>query len=63
MYRCAPGIIVVAFPSISTGAYRYPLEKAAPIALRTVIGYLIHLKKNILGLKTGLDEIKHGTLS
>lgn len=26
----------VAFPSISTGAYAYPLEEAAPIALRTV---------------------------
>jgi O-acetyl-ADP-ribose deacetylase (regulator of RNase III) len=30
----------LAFPSISTGAYGYPLEKAAPVALRTVIDYL-----------------------
>jgi O-acetyl-ADP-ribose deacetylase (regulator of RNase III) len=30
----------VAFPSISTGAYGYPLEEAAPIALGTVIDYL-----------------------
>ena len=30
----------VAFPSISTGAYGYPLEEAAPIALKTVIDYL-----------------------
>jgi O-acetyl-ADP-ribose deacetylase (regulator of RNase III) len=30
----------VAFPSISTGAYGYPLEEAAPVALRTVIGFL-----------------------
>jgi O-acetyl-ADP-ribose deacetylase (regulator of RNase III) len=30
----------VAFPSISTGAYGYPLEEAAPIALRTVMEYL-----------------------
>jgi len=30
----------VAFPSISTGAYGYPLEEGAPIALRTVIDYL-----------------------
>ena len=26
----------LAFPSISTGAYAYPLEEAAPIALGTV---------------------------
>jgi O-acetyl-ADP-ribose deacetylase (regulator of RNase III) len=30
----------VAFPSISTGAYGYPLEEAAPIALKTVSDYL-----------------------
>lgn len=30
----------VAFPSISTGAYGYPIEQAAPLALRTVVGYL-----------------------
>jgi len=30
----------VAFPSISTGAYGYPLEEAAPIALKTVTDYL-----------------------
>ena len=30
----------VAFPSISTGAYGYPLEEAAPIALKTAIDYL-----------------------
>lgn len=34
------GVHSVAFPSISTGAYGYPLEEAAPIALRTVAGYL-----------------------
>lgn len=34
------GLQSVAFPSISTGAYRYPLDQAAPIALRTVIEYL-----------------------
>ncbi len=32
----------IAFPSISTGVYSYPLEEAAPIALRTVIE---HVKK------------------
>jgi O-acetyl-ADP-ribose deacetylase len=30
----------VAFPSISTGAYGYPVQKAAPVALQTVIEYL-----------------------
>ena len=30
----------VAFPSISTGAYGYPMEEAAPVALRTVVDYL-----------------------
>jgi O-acetyl-ADP-ribose deacetylase (regulator of RNase III) len=30
----------VAFPSISTGAYGYPVDEAAPIALRTVMDYL-----------------------
>lgn len=29
----------IAFPSISTGAYGYPLEEAAPIALKTVIDF------------------------
>jgi O-acetyl-ADP-ribose deacetylase (regulator of RNase III) len=30
----------IAFPSISTGAYGYPLEEAAPVALQTVVDYL-----------------------
>jgi O-acetyl-ADP-ribose deacetylase (regulator of RNase III) len=30
----------IAFPSISTGAYRYPIEQAARIALATVKSYL-----------------------
>ena len=30
----------VSFPSISTGAYGYPMDEAAPIALQTVITYL-----------------------
>ena len=32
----------VAFPSISTGAYRFPVERAAEIALRTVREFLEH---------------------
>ena len=34
------GIKSIAFPSISTGAYGYPLEEAAGIALKTAINYL-----------------------
>jgi O-acetyl-ADP-ribose deacetylase (regulator of RNase III) len=32
------GLRSIAFPSISTGAYGYPVERAADVALRTVIG-------------------------
>jgi O-acetyl-ADP-ribose deacetylase len=34
------GLQSVAFPAISTGIYRYPLEEAAAISLGTVIEYL-----------------------
>ncbi|WP_347274665.1 O-acetyl-ADP-ribose deacetylase [Candidatus Kuenenia sp.] len=37
----------VSFPSISTGAYGYPIDKASKIALKTVIGYL----KNHTGIR------------
>ena len=30
----------ISFPSISTGAYRYPLDQAAKVALETVIEFL-----------------------
>lgn len=36
----ANGLRSVAFPSISTGAYSYPVEEAAGIALSTVADYL-----------------------
>jgi O-acetyl-ADP-ribose deacetylase (regulator of RNase III) len=36
----AHGTRSVAFPSISTGAYRFPIAEAAPIALETVAGFL-----------------------
>jgi O-acetyl-ADP-ribose deacetylase (regulator of RNase III) len=34
------GCRTVAFPSISTGVYAFPLELAAPIALTTIRGFL-----------------------
>jgi O-acetyl-ADP-ribose deacetylase (regulator of RNase III) len=34
------GITRIAFPSISTGAYRFPIKLAAPIALKTVRSFL-----------------------
>lgn len=34
------GIKSISFPSISTGAYGYPLEEAAEIALNTAVTYL-----------------------
>jgi O-acetyl-ADP-ribose deacetylase (regulator of RNase III) len=45
-YRCSLELATehrvqsVAFPSISTGAYGYPMEEAAPVALQTVVDYL-----------------------
>ena len=36
------GIRSIAFPSISTGAYRYPIEQASRIAVEEVAGFLEH---------------------
>lgn len=44
------GLRTVAFPSISTGAYGYPIDKASEIALRTVINFI---EKN-----KGLDLVR-----
>ncbi len=44
------GLKTIAFPSISTGAYGYPIEKASRIALETV--------KNFLEEKNGLEEVR-----
>lgn len=38
------GLKSVAFPSISTGVYGYPVEEAAKIALSTVINFVRHNK-------------------
>ena len=34
------GVKTVAFPSISTGAYNFPLYRAAPIAIKTIHGFI-----------------------
>ena len=33
-------ILSISFPSLSTGAYGYPFDEAAPVALKTIIEYL-----------------------
>lgn len=35
------GCKTVAFPSISTGIYRFPLEKASVIAVKTILDFLV----------------------
>ncbi|HSQ66274.1 MAG TPA: O-acetyl-ADP-ribose deacetylase [Polyangiaceae bacterium] len=42
------GIASVAFPSISTGAYRYPVDEAAPIALGTVLEHVENTARVVL---------------
>ncbi len=44
------GLKTVSFPSISTGAYGYPVEKASRIALKAVVGFL---EKN-----NGIEEVR-----
>jgi O-acetyl-ADP-ribose deacetylase (regulator of RNase III) len=51
-YRLAVenGLKSIAFPSISTGAYGYPIEKASRIALQTIY--------TLLKEQGGLDEVR-----
>jgi O-acetyl-ADP-ribose deacetylase (regulator of RNase III) len=37
----------VAFPSISTGVYGYPVEKAAAVAARTIVDFLKEMSGNL----------------
>lgn len=41
----------VSFPSISTGAYRFPIEKASKIALKTVKEFLEKEKHNLVEVR------------
>jgi O-acetyl-ADP-ribose deacetylase len=36
------GVTTIAFPSISTGAYGFPIDQAAPIAVATVRNFVVH---------------------
>ena len=45
------GLRSISFPSISTGAFAYPMRLAAPIALRTIIEFVERERH-------GLDEVR-----
>jgi O-acetyl-ADP-ribose deacetylase (regulator of RNase III) len=45
------GLRSISFPSISTGAFVYPIRLAAPVALRTIIAFL-------KGERHSLDEVR-----
>ena len=41
------GVRIISFPSISTGAFNYPLLEAADMAIETVVNYLIQTKGSV----------------
>ncbi len=52
------GLQSIAFPSISTGAYGYPLQEAAPIALKTIMDYVrIHEEIRLVRLVLFVPEV------
>jgi O-acetyl-ADP-ribose deacetylase len=57
------GLAAVAFPAISTGAFGYPMEEAAEIALRTVLESAPGLKwvRRVRFVRLGLRALEtHG---
>jgi O-acetyl-ADP-ribose deacetylase (regulator of RNase III) len=44
------GLKIISFPSISTGAYGFPIERASKIAIRSVIDFV--------KLNEGLEEVR-----
>ncbi len=53
------GCLSVSFPSISTGIFGYPVELAAPIALRTVAGLLYQPRSVTLARFVLFDHHTH----
>jgi O-acetyl-ADP-ribose deacetylase (regulator of RNase III) len=53
------GCLSISFPSISTGAFRYPVELAAPIAVRTVAGLLDRPSSVVLARFVLFDQATH----
>jgi len=49
----------IAFPSISCGSYRFPIEKAAKIAIDTIQSYLENEEDSIEVLLVNFDEKTH----
>jgi O-acetyl-ADP-ribose deacetylase (regulator of RNase III) len=45
------GLRTIAFPSISTGAYRFPIRDAATIALGTVVEFLGGVAHKLVGVR------------
>ena len=45
---CDYGLATIAFPAISTGAYRYPLMKATQIAVESVANWQSVYPKNVI---------------
>jgi O-acetyl-ADP-ribose deacetylase len=54
------GCLSISFPSISTGAFGYPAELAAPIALRAVVGMLHEPTSVTLARFVLFDRVTHG---
>ncbi|NUN13152.1 MAG: O-acetyl-ADP-ribose deacetylase [Myxococcales bacterium] len=52
----AEGLRTVAFPSISTGAYRFPIDRASFVAINTIL-------RNTMEFPDAFDEIRMVTFS
>ena len=54
----ANGVSSVAFPSISTGAYGFPISRAAPIAVETVLACLTPGPHAVSAENVSLDQVR-----